>query len=216
MNVLYFHGPDKSVPVEESLAALDEFYKAGAFSKFGLSNYFAEDVEKIYQHCKTHNYVLPTVYQGNYNPLGRRQETELLPTLRRLGISFYAYSPIAGGFLAKTKQQILEGAGRFTEGSFYSKLYANPKLIEALNAWNDIAQDAGTSPAELAYRWVAFNSALKAEHGDGIIVGASSIPQLKQSVEWLGSGPLDAATTSKIDAFWEQVKDVAILDNFNK
>ncbi len=28
-------------------------------------------------------------------------------------MSFYAYSPLAGGFLTKTKAQIEEGAGRF-------------------------------------------------------------------------------------------------------
>ncbi len=172
-------------------------------------------MEKIHEYCQAHNYVVPTVYQGNYNPLARRQETVLLPTLRRLGISFYAYSPIAGGFLAKTRQQILDGSGRFGEGSSYRKLYGHDRLLEALSTWNDIADAAGASPPELAYRWVTFNSPLKRESGDAIIVGTSSLAQLKETLGWIGKGPLDQETASKIDAFWEEVQDHAPLDNFH-
>jgi aflatoxin B1 aldehyde reductase len=88
-------------------------YKTGAFKRFGLSNYAPSDVQKAYDICKKNNWVLPTCYQGNYSPVARRQETELFPTLRKLGIAFYAYSPLAGGFLTKTVEQIKDGAGRF-------------------------------------------------------------------------------------------------------
>ena len=36
----------------------------GFFKRFGLSNYKAEDVEKVYNHCKDKGYPLPQVYQG--------------------------------------------------------------------------------------------------------------------------------------------------------
>jgi aflatoxin B1 aldehyde reductase len=43
--------------------------------------------------------------------VARKQEEVLFPTLRKLGIAFYAYSPIAGGFLTKTKKDIEDGKG---------------------------------------------------------------------------------------------------------
>jgi aflatoxin B1 aldehyde reductase len=55
-------------------------------------------VQQIVNICKEKNYVLPSVYQGNYNSITRRNEEELFPLLRRENISFYAYSPSAGGF----------------------------------------------------------------------------------------------------------------------
>lgn len=81
---------------------------------------------------------------------------------------------MAGGFLTKTKQQVLEGAGRFDTskpvGSMYSTMYAKPSYLEALKQWEEIAKDEGCSRADLAYRWVRFNSPLKAEQGDGKVM----------------------------------------------
>jgi aflatoxin B1 aldehyde reductase len=111
--VFYIHAPDSSTPISETLAAINSVYRAGYFSRFGLSNYLAQDVEIVYEHCRTNGYVLPCVYQGNYSPVARKQESLIFPTIRRLGMSYYAYSPLAGGFLTKTKEQISEGQGRF-------------------------------------------------------------------------------------------------------
>jgi aflatoxin B1 aldehyde reductase len=107
------HAPDDCTPLSSTLAGVNEAYKKGYFSRFGLSNYRVEDVEAVYNHCNENGYVLPTVYQGNYSPVARKQDTLLFPTLRRLKIAFYAYSPLAGGFLTKTKEQVKQGAGRF-------------------------------------------------------------------------------------------------------
>ena len=101
-------------------------YKSGAFERFGLSNYPASEVQKVYDICEANGYVKPTAYQGNYSPVARKQETILFPTLRKLGISFYAYSPLAGGFLTKTKEDIEAGAGRFNKealGGMYAEMY---------------------------------------------------------------------------------------------
>lgn len=126
VDVYYIHAPDADTPIEETLEAVNEVYKSGFFKRFGLSNFQAEDVEKIYNLAKEKGYPLPEVYQGNYSAVARRQEEVLFPTLRKLGMSFYAYSPLAGGFLSKSKEQIQDGAGRFnTEGalsSLYTKL----------------------------------------------------------------------------------------------
>lgn len=44
MNVLYLHIPDRSVPFEETLGALDKAHKAGKFKELGLSNYEPDEV----------------------------------------------------------------------------------------------------------------------------------------------------------------------------
>lgn len=80
-------------------------------------------------------------------------------------MSFYAYSPIAGGFLTKSKEDIESGKGRFDTsspiGQMYKGMYGKASLLEALGQWESIAKDEGISRAELAYRWVAYNSPLK-------------------------------------------------------
>ncbi|XP_046505250.1 aflatoxin B1 aldehyde reductase member 2-like [Equus quagga] len=71
---------------------------------------------------------MPTVYQGVYNALTRRVETELFPCLRHFGLRFYAYNPLAGGLLTgKYKYEVKDGkqpAGRFF-GHKWAEFYRN-------------------------------------------------------------------------------------------
>jgi len=213
------HAPDSTVPIADTLAGVDHVYKAGGFQRFGLSNFKAEDVQKVHDHCKANGYILPSVYQGNYSAVARLGEGLLMPTLRALNMSFYAYSPIAGGFLAKTKQQVLDGVGRFNQtlevGKTYSLMYSKPTLLHALSEWEEIAEDAGCSKAELAYRWVSYNSALKPELGDAIVIGAVNPDQLRGTLEGIKKGALHPDIAKRIDAMWENIKHEAPLDNYH-
>ncbi|KAF2467861.1 Aldo/keto reductase [Lindgomyces ingoldianus] len=216
-DILYLHAPDKSVPIEETLEGLNEVYKKGIFKRFGVSNFSAEQVQEAYDVAKSKGYPLPTVYQGNYSPVARKAESLLFPTLRKLGIVFYAYSPLAGGLLTKTKESMAAGAGRFNEkavGGLYNKLYNKPAYIEALSEWNDIAEKEGVPKAELAYRWVGYHSALKADLGDAVIFGASSLKQIEQTAQGLKKGPLSDEAVERIQHVWKTVESVAPLDNW--
>ncbi len=184
-----------------------------------MSNFTPEETKKIYDYAKSKGYVLPTVYQGNYNPVARHYETTLFPLLRQLKIAFYAYSPIAGGFLVKDPKVIQGGGeGRWDPSSMVGKMYHDrynkPSLVKALTEWESIAADAGISKASLAYRWVMYNSILKPEHGDGIIIGATAKRQLEETLQAVGDGPLDEKTARRIDQVWEMVKDEAPIDNY--
>ncbi|KAF9239049.1 hypothetical protein DTO006G1_4744 [Penicillium roqueforti] len=220
VNIFYLHAPDRKVPLEETLAAINELYQAHKFHYFGLSNFRADEVEEVIRICKEKGYVLPSVYQGNYNAISRLIETELFPVLRRHNIRFYAYSPIAGGFLTKSKEALLNGGqGRWDSstpiGQLYNRLYNTPSLLEALDLWDQLSKDSGVSKAELAYRWVAFHSQIQSALGDAVVVGASSVSQLKNTLAILRKGPLEEGVVRRIDGIWETIKDDAVLDNFN-
>jgi aflatoxin B1 aldehyde reductase len=220
VDIFYIHAPDSTIELAEWVPVIDKLYKEGLFQRFGLSNYKPEDVRAVYDYSKKNGLVLPSAYQGNYSPIARLPDTTLFPVLRELKIAFYAYSPLAGGFLTKTRAQIEEGKiGRFVPGTvlgdMYRNLYAKPTYLDALSEWESIANDEGTSRAELAYRWVNYHSPLKAEHGDAIIFGASSSEQLVQTVQGLKRGPLKESTVKRIDEVWEKIKHEAPLDNYH-
>lgn len=96
----------------------------------------------------------------------------------------------------------------------YLGFYNTPRQVQALAEWQVIAEEAGTSKAALAYRWVTYNSILKPEHGDGIILGASTVQQLEETLKSLEQGPLPESVVTKIDRIWELVKDEAHGDNY--
>ena len=191
------------------------------FKRFGLSNFQAAEVEEVFRVCGEKGFVVPSVYQGNYSAVARLQEDVLFPTLRKHNMAFYAYSPLAGGFLTKTKEDIeLKASGRFRDDNFignvYLKLFDKPTYLEALATWNAIAQGHGIGKAEMAYRWVAFNSALSVSRGDALIIGASRMEQLKESLAWFKKGPLPESAVKAIQEVWESIKGEASLDTFNQ
>jgi aryl-alcohol dehydrogenase-like predicted oxidoreductase len=64
VDIYYLHAPDKDTPLEQTLEGVNEVYKKGFFKRFGVSNFKAEDVEKVYNVCKEKGYPLPSAYQG--------------------------------------------------------------------------------------------------------------------------------------------------------
>ena len=88
--------------------------------------------------------------------------------------------------------------------------------MKALTEWEAVAKEAGVSKAALAYRWVAHNSILSAELGDGIIVGATAPQQLEETLKALEEGKLGKDIVGRIDRVWELVKDEAPLDNYHR
>lgn len=195
----FVHSPDPNTPIEQTVDGMQLVYASGKYKhvghvfpvccqkrsssqayesriQFGLSNFRPEDVRKVYDYAASKGYVLPTVFQGHYNAVARHYETALFPILRELNIAFYAYSPLAGGFLVKDAKTLDTGGGQGRwdpsnwVGKVYNKMDIKPLLLEALSEWEAIANEARVSKSALAYRWAMYHSKLSAEHGDGIIV----------------------------------------------
>ncbi|KAL3440926.1 NADP-dependent oxidoreductase domain-containing protein [Aspergillus insuetus] len=221
-DVYYLHAPDRRVPFKLQLEAINTLYEQGKIKRFGVSNAFGHEVEEMVRIAKENNWVTPSVYQGNYSAVARRQEKELFPILGKHGIAFYAYSPIAGGFLAKDAEQFENGSrgtGRWDPtnivGGIYHALYNRPAIVEGLRQWNAIAKETGIPGVELAYRWVVHNSALRGDNGDKILIGPQDMKQTKEVLEFVNKGPLSEDIANKIDDIWTVVEKDAPLDNWN-
>jgi len=187
--------------------------------QFGFSNFTREQVLEYYNHAKIHNLVLPTIYQASYSPAVRRNETLLFPTLRELGISIQAYSPMAGGFLSRTASELTSPAkgGKWDPempvGKFYRTLFFKPSYLTFLEEWEKLVDQSGVSRVGLAYRWVRYHSVLKGELGDEMIIGASSARQFEETLIEIEKGPLEGWVVDRIEALWEGVKADAEVDH---
>lgn len=126
IHIEYLHVPDRATPFEEACEAMNQAVDQGKIKYWGLSNYTAEEVQTFVDICEQRGLVKPSVYQGQYNPIVRASEKALFPILRKNKISFYAYSPAAGGFFAGNHKNANAG-GRFdksvrTRRSKYAKI----------------------------------------------------------------------------------------------
>ena len=150
IDLYYQHRVDKTVPIEETVGAMAELVSEGKVRYLGLSEASPETIRRAHA-------VHPmTALQTEYSLWTRDPEEAILPTVRELSIGFVAYSPLGRGFLA----------GRFrgpddlgNEGDFRARqprfqdenLDKNLKLLRCLE---EIAQEKGVTPAQLALAWV--------------------------------------------------------------
>lgn len=220
IDMFYLHGPDRQVPYEDTLKEVNDLYKEGYFTRFGISNYASWEVAQICEICIRNDWIKPTVYQGVYNALHRAVESELIPCLRKYGMSLYAFQPLAGGFLTgryrrDMKDDDYEPGSRFDPRKWQGKLtqarYMNESYLDALDILRPVAEKSGASMAECALRWMSHHSVLRKENGDKIIVGASSVEQLEENLVGLEQGPLSEKAVEAFDAAWLRVKGVVAL-----
>lgn len=154
------------------------------------------------------------MYQGPYSLLFKNVESDLFPTLRSLDIAFQAYSPIGGGFLAKTPEFIANPpkGTRWDPnhiGDLYQSTYNKPELIEFLKEYIDLAKETGDQQAEIAYRWVKYHSILNGSRSDAVIIGSGKPEQLEQTLVMMEKGPLDEKVVRMLDVMWENIKVAA-------
>lgn len=209
VDIYYIHGPDEATPLEEQCRAFGKLYKEGRFERFGVSNLSPSKVQTVYDICKREGYCLPTVFQGNYNPLFRGPEEKLFPKLKELGIAFYAWGPLAGGLLAKPINDIMKPkpGTRFAEMPIFGDMYLNDTNVAALKRQNDICGGAGVSLLEASLRWLMHHAPLSEK--DGIILGASSSAQVDATLTACEKGPLPKEVVDGFDELWSAAKDKA-------
>ncbi|KAJ7124547.1 Aldo/keto reductase [Mycena epipterygia] len=216
LEMWYLHGPDRSVPYEETLKAVNDLYKEGYFKRFGISNYMSWEVAEIVGICKRFGYIQPTVYQGLYNAIHRGVEPELFPCLRKFGISFYEFNPLGGGFFAgryNSADEKVESGSRFDpdhhQGKSYRARYWNEPHFKALEIVRSAIEKHNLTMAEVALRWISHHSLMSREHGDSVLIGASSLNHIEQNLVDLEKGPLPEEVLKALDEAWATVKSSA-------
>lgn len=209
LDIYYLHGPDRQTPYVEQCKAMNQLYREGKFARFGVCSIRAEEVQEIHDICKREGYILPSVYQGGFSPLHRKAAETLFPTLRKLDMVFYAFSPLAGGMLAKPIEKIVkpEKNSRFEAMPQFGNLFLHDVIIEELRKLTERCEDHGVSVMEATLRWFMHHSPLGDE--DGFILGASSKSQIEASLSACGQGPLPADIAREFETMWEAIRDTA-------
>ncbi|GAM42910.1 hypothetical protein TCE0_044r17304 [Talaromyces pinophilus] len=217
IDLWYLHGPDRNTPYEETFRTCNELHKEGKFNRLGLSNYMAWEVAYISDMCIHNGWIRPTVYQGVYNAIHRTVELELFPCLRHYGITFYAFSPLAGSQLTgrykrDTSDTSIESMSRFDPNTFqgrkYRRRFWNDTIFDALDVIREAAGKHQLTEMECALRWIVHHSQLDSSRGDSVIIGASSLQQLEQNLGDLEKEPLPENVVEALDKAWAITKGI--------
>ena len=149
IDLYYQHRVDPKTPIEETVGAMARLIEEGKVRYLGLSEASPAILERA------HRVHAITALQTEYSLWTRDPEPEVLPTCRRLGIAFVAYSPLGRGFLTGAIQSpddfdaddYRRESPRFQGQNFRRNL----ELVERVK---QVAAQASLTPGQLALAWV--------------------------------------------------------------
>lgn len=180
VDVFYSHRYDPETPLEETLQALVDIVRKGKALYVGLSKYPLDAYLFACRYLKERD-VPCLLYQGRYSMLVREPESQgILNAVKESGSGFVAFSPLAQGLLTNRYLNGIPDDSRIARGGFLKKEALTPEVLNKIQALNERAAMRGQSLAEMALAWL-----LKNETVTSVIVGASSVEQLGDSLKTL-------------------------------
>ena len=177
VDLFYSHRYAPNTPIEETLQALVDIVRAGKALYVGISNWPLEQLRLGAKYLREHDTPL-LIYQGRLNMLNREPiEEGILDFCREEGIGFIAYSPLAQGLLTDRYLDGIPADSRMAQEHFLTSDKRTPELLAYLHDLEQRGQANGRTIAQEALNWV-----LEQKGVTSVLVGASSVEQLKNNI----------------------------------
>lgn len=195
IDLYQIHRPDSSIPVDETLRALDDLIRAGKVRCVGSSTFAAWQLTEALWCAKELGLNRFVCEQPPYHLLDRRVERELIPFAQTHGTALIPWSPLAGGFLTGkyTRDTVPENSRLDPEGNRGRDLFSEP-AFKVLDVVNDLAAEKGRTASQVSLAWCKDQPGITSP-----IIGPRTMEQLKDN---LGAVEVEitAADREKLDA----------------
>jgi 1-deoxyxylulose-5-phosphate synthase len=172
IDLYQMHTPDASVPIAETLGALDELVREGKVREIGNSNFDAPQLREADAEAARLGTARFVSAQNHYSLLARAVEADVLPAVAELGLGFLPYFPLANGlFTGKFSRTELPADSRI--GRQRPEVHENAPwdAIEALEAF---AAARGIGLLEATFGWFLARPELSS-----VIAGATRPEQVR-------------------------------------
>jgi L-glyceraldehyde 3-phosphate reductase len=180
VDIFYSHRPDPDTPLEETMGALSSAVHQGKALYAGISSYQPEAAQKAIDLLKQMGTPC-LIHQPSYSMLNRWVENGLLNVLENNGVGCIAFSPLAQGMLSdKYINGIPEGSRASKPTGFLRPEDITPEKINVIKQLNEVAKKRKQSLAQMSLVWL-----LKDKRITSVLVGASSVAQLKENINAL-------------------------------
>jgi aryl-alcohol dehydrogenase-like predicted oxidoreductase len=168
------HVPDDTVPVEETLGALDYAVSSGKARYAGISNFSGWRTAQAATWQRAVAGRAPIVTnQVSYSLLERGVEREVVPACDAAGVGILAYSPLGGGVLTGKYRSGVPADSRGAAGRRNLAQYRRAEPAGVVEAVATAAEGLATSPLAVALTWVRDRPGVTCP-----IVGARTLGQL--------------------------------------
>jgi aryl-alcohol dehydrogenase-like predicted oxidoreductase len=191
IDLYQIHRPQPSIPIDETLRALDDLVRSGKIRYAGCSTFAAWQVCEAHYVAKSLGINGFVTEQPPFNLLDRRIERELLPFCRTYDYAVIPWSPLAGGQLSGKYLDKKPEEGRYAKSDPQHRV--NKQTTDVIKKLKGVADEEGISLATLSLAWVASQPGITSP-----IIGARSEKQLVESSEAC-QRKLSAESLKKID-----------------
>jgi aryl-alcohol dehydrogenase-like predicted oxidoreductase len=174
------HEWDGSVPLEETLSALDQLVSDGKVRYIGVSNFAGWQLMKalgISERDGLARFVSQQIYLSLQE---RSAEYELIPAAADQGLGTLIWSPLAGGLMSgkyRRGEDAPEGSRRFA-GWSEPPVYDEGKLYDTIETLVEIGETHDVSAAQVALAWLLTRPTISS-----VIVGARTDEQLADNLK---------------------------------
>jgi L-glyceraldehyde 3-phosphate reductase len=193
VDIFYSHRFDPDTPLEETMGALDAAVRAGKALYVGISSYSGQRTREAVAILRDLGTPL-LIHQPSYSMLNRWIEEDLLDVLGESGVGCIAFSPLAQGMLTSKYLKGIPEGSRAARDSSLSPDLLNEQALTHIRALNEMASDRGQTLAQMALAW-----ALRDERVTSVLIGASSVAQLDDSLAARQSPQFTADELAQID-----------------
>lgn len=200
VDIYMCHRPDPSVPLEETVRAMDDLTRQGRILYWGVSEWPAWLMMKAQCIARELSARPLIVNEPRYNLLHRYPEDEVFPMTLSEGIGNVTFSPLAHGMLTG-KYRRGEPPAANTRASdpdlngILMKFYWSEENMGRGQELAKLAQEYGTTPAALAVAWTAQHPAVSS-----VILGTRDTEQLLGNL-----AALDVTLTPELRGQLEQL-----------
>jgi aryl-alcohol dehydrogenase-like predicted oxidoreductase len=173
IDLYQLHQPDPSVPIADTLAAMDGLVKAGKVREIGCSNFSAEQLDEAERATKSGAARFVSV-QNEYSLLHREPERAVLPQCDRLGLAFLPFFPLASGLLTGKFERGKPAPADSRLSLSWTSRFTTEKNVQIAEALKTFASSRRHTLLELAFSWLASRPQVSS-----VIAGATSPEQVR-------------------------------------
>jgi L-glyceraldehyde 3-phosphate reductase len=194
VDIFYSHRVDPDTPLEETMGALATAVHSGKALYVGISSYGPKKTREAVRILRELKVPL-LIHQPSYSMLNRWVEDGLLQVLEQEGVGCIAFSPLAQGLLTTKYLDGIPDSSRAMRNESFQQSVLTEQNLSNVCALNELAKQRGQSLAQMAIAWVLKNPAVTSA-----LVGASSWPQIKESLGALRNVSFAPVELERIDA----------------